>query len=99
MDFQIYICQNADLNHYNQRVLLIQKEYDSFENWLDINDGKSLGEWIQLFKKTFKFTGNEITNEFLMSIGYLPGAHHIECPIYKLIEKLVPPWTRANESF
>jgi hypothetical protein len=30
---------------------------------------------VQVFKKTFVFTGGEIVNEFLMSTGYLPGAH------------------------
>ena len=69
---------------YNaQKVLLIQKQYGSFKNWLDINDGKSLIDWIQLFKKTFKFTGPEITKEFLMSTGKIKGAHIRKCPIFK----------------
>ena len=69
---------------YNaQKVLLIKKQYGSFKNWLDINDGKSLIEWVQLFKKTFKFTGPEITKEFLMSIGKIKGAHIRKCPIFK----------------
>ena len=71
---------------YNaQKVLLIKKQYGSFKNWLDINDGKSLREWIQLFKKTFKFTGPEITKEFLMSTGKIKGAHIKKCPILKKI--------------
>ena len=37
----------------------------------------------EIIKKTFKFTGGEITNEFLMSTGYLEGAHEKSCPIYK----------------
>jgi hypothetical protein len=32
-------------------------------------------DWVKLFKQTFRFTGGEIVGEFLMSIGYLPGAH------------------------
>ena len=28
-------------------------------------------KWVKLFKKTFRFTGGEIVNEFLMSTGYL----------------------------
>ncbi len=68
----------------------IQKEYGSFSRWLEINAGKmnSLEEWTKLFKKTFKFTGGEIVNEFLMSIGYLPGAHHPDCPAYKRITEI-----------
>ena len=37
---------------------------------------------MKLFKKTFVFTGGEITGEFLMSTGYLAGAHVETCPVY-----------------
>jgi DNA-3-methyladenine glycosylase I len=53
-------------------------------------------DWVKLFKKTFKFTGGEITGEFLMSIGYLPGAHHEKCPVYKKLKKLTPSWMSAD---
>jgi len=43
---------------------------------------------VKLFKKTFRFTGGEITGEFLMSLGYLPGAHAKDCPVYKRLAKL-----------
>jgi DNA-3-methyladenine glycosylase I len=68
----------------------IRHETGSFRKWLDIHAQKitSLGEWTKLFKKTFKFTGGEIVNEFLMSTGYLPGAHSPECPVYKRIERI-----------
>ena len=49
-------------------------------------------EWVKLFKQTFKFTGGEIVGEFLMSTGYLPGAHHAHCPVQGRIAKLKPPW-------
>ncbi len=42
-------------------------------------------EWVKLFKKQFVFTGGEIVGEFLMSIGYLPGTHAEDCPVYKKI--------------
>jgi len=48
----------------------------------------SLKDWTKLFKKKFKFTGGEIVNEFLMSTGYLPGAHSPECPVYNKIMKM-----------
>ena len=41
------------------------------------------------------FTGGEITGEFLLSTGYLPGAHDESCPVYRKIAKLKPPWMRA----
>lgn len=71
-------------------ILMIRKEYGSFKNWLDIQNKNtpSLEEWTRLFKKTFKFTGGEIVNEFLMSTGYLPGAHSPDCPVHKKIQKL-----------
>jgi DNA-3-methyladenine glycosylase I len=66
----------------------IRKETGSFRKWLDINSKKnlSLEEWTKLFKKTFKFTGGEIVNEFLVSTGYLPGAHNPQCPVYERIK-------------
>ena len=70
----------------------IQTEFGSFKNWLDRHGQMEKNEWVKLFKKTFKFTGGEITNEFLMSSGYLPGAHQPDCPIYAEILFRRPPW-------
>ena len=64
----------------------IQKEYGFFKNWLDKNSYKTKEEWVKLFKKDFKFTGGEITNEFLLSTGYLVGSYIPSCPIYKQIK-------------
>lgn len=73
-------------------VIVIQQEYGSFKKWLDHHHPKTKEEWMKLFKKTFKFTGGEIVNEFLMSIGYLPGCHSEDCPTYKEILRLKPKW-------
>jgi DNA-3-methyladenine glycosylase I len=70
----------------------IQKERGSFKNWLDIHHPQTKEEWVKLFKTTFRFTGGEIVNEFLMSTGYLPGAHTITCPVYKKILSKKPKW-------
>jgi DNA-3-methyladenine glycosylase I len=70
----------------------IQKEFGSFENWLLKNHPLTKDEWVKLFKKNFTFTGGEIVNEFLMSIGYLSNAHEPSCPVYKKILKLNPAW-------
>jgi DNA-3-methyladenine glycosylase I len=75
----------------NARVIQnIRKEEGSFSNWLDKNSLtiNSLEEWTKLFKKRFRFTGGEIVNEFLMSTGYLPGAHSPDCPVYERIRKI-----------
>lgn len=72
----------------NARVILrLREEKGSFRNWLDFHaEGhQSLEEWTRLFKKHFKFTGGEIVNEFLMSTGYLPGAHSPDCPVFDRI--------------
>ncbi|MXN90450.1 DNA-3-methyladenine glycosylase I [Flavobacterium sp. Sd200] len=77
-------------------IQLLQKEHGSFKNWLELHHPKTKDEWVKLFKKTFKFTGGEIVNEFLMSIGMLPGAHVTSCPIYKEIETIGPLWMKVK---
>ena len=76
-------------------ILLLQKEYGSFRKWLEQHHPKSKEEWVKLFKQTFKFTGGEIVNEFLMSIGYLQGAHASNCKIYKAVLKAGPMWLKT----
>lgn len=73
----------------NAKVILkLQKEFGSFKKWLDFHHPKTKDEWVKVFKNTFKFTGGEIVNEFLMSTGYLQGAHIESCPIYeKVLER------------
>ncbi len=75
-------------------ILGLQKEFGSFEKWLESHHPKTKEEWVTLFKKTFRFTGGEIVNEFLMSIGYLPGAHSMDCSVFKKIQKTKPLWMR-----
>lgn len=82
-------------------ILVIQKESGSFKKWLDTHHllMKSFGsitkeEWTSLFKQTFRFTGGEIVNEFLISTGYLPNAHEERCPIFKRILKSNPAWNK-----
>jgi DNA-3-methyladenine glycosylase I len=77
-----------------RRIQGLREEYKSFKGWLDENHPLSLEGWTKLFKKTFVFTGGEIVKEFLVSSGYLPGAHERECPVYKKIDKLHPAWKR-----
>lgn len=71
-------------------IMKLKEENGSFYNWLEKNSKEmnSLSDWTRLFKKTFRFTGGEIVNEFLMSTGYLPGAHHPNCPVYNQIEEI-----------
>jgi len=73
-------------------ILLLQDEFGSFQKWLKHHHPKTKEEWVKLFKTTFKFTGGEIVYEFLMRIGFLPGAHDSSCPVNKLILKQKPMW-------
>jgi DNA-3-methyladenine glycosylase I len=73
-------------------VLAIQDEHGSFYDWLYKHRGLSKPEWVRLFKQTFRFTGGEIVNEFLMSIGFLPGAHDERCEIHRRILRKKPVW-------
>lgn len=75
-----------------RRLVRIRGEFGSFAAWLDQRQPLRKEEWVKLFKGTFLFTGGEIVNEFLMSTGYLPGAHRENCPVYERIVASNPPW-------
>jgi DNA-3-methyladenine glycosylase I len=76
-----------------RRIHRLQQEHNSFKAWLDANHPLSLDGWLKQFKKELLFTGGEIVNEFLMSTGYLPGAHIPSCPIYAKILEKKPAWS------
>lgn len=78
-----------------KRVCAIRQQFGSFAAWLAQQHPLGKAEWVRLFRATFVFTGGEITGEFLMSVGYLPGAHRPECPVYERIAGLNPPWMTA----
>jgi DNA-3-methyladenine glycosylase I len=77
-----------------QKILELKKEFGSFKDWLDAHHPLTKDEWTKLFRRTFVFTGGEIVNEFLMSTGYLPGAHEETCPVYRKIIALKPAWRK-----
>jgi len=80
--------------HNAGAILGLSKEYGSFKGWLDAHHPLEKEEWIKLFKKHFKFVGGEIVGEFLMSTGYLKGAHIKSCPTYSEIMKIGPAWAK-----
>lgn len=75
-----------------QKILEIKAEFGTFKDWLNDHHPLSKEEWTKLFKKTFKFVGGEIVNEFLMSTGYLKGAHDESCTIFDNVVKNNPKW-------
>lgn len=83
----------------NARTLLTLREsHGSFAGWLDAHHPAPKESWVKLFRKTFRFTGGEIVGEFLMSTGYLPGAHAESCPVYDQIKAQNPPWMQSADS-
>ena len=84
---------------HNAKVIQeIRREHGSFAAWLDAHHPREKAEWVKLFKKTFRFTGGEIVGEFLLSTGYLAGAHVPECPVYQKVTALAPPWAAGRDS-
>jgi DNA-3-methyladenine glycosylase I len=78
-----------------QRLVGLRDKHGSIAAWLDLHHPLSKEGWVKLFRQTFVFTGGEIVNEFLMSLGYLPGAHAESCPIHAQVMAQNPPWSRA----
>ncbi len=79
-----------------RRVEALRETHGSFARWLDAHHPRPKADWVKLFKTTFRFTGGEITGEFLLSTGYLPGAHRQSCPVHRRILAQRPPWARKR---
>ncbi|MFN3075522.1 MAG: DNA-3-methyladenine glycosylase I [Alphaproteobacteria bacterium] len=77
--------------HNAARVQAIRREWGALATWLasqhqdEAGLPRTLESWVGLFRRTFRFMGGEVVNEFLMSIDYLPGAHRPDCPVYTAI--------------
>ncbi len=80
-----------------RRLVAIRESHGSFAAWLDAHHPLELAEWVKLFRKTFRFMGGEIVGEFLMSTGYLPGAHREDCPAHARAVAAQPPWCRVGK--
>jgi DNA-3-methyladenine glycosylase I len=78
-----------------RRAIALAQTHGSLAHWLDAHHPLPKEQWVRLFRETFRFTGGEIVGEFLMSLGYLPGAHVEACPVHRRILRLDPPWHRA----
>ena len=79
-----------------RRIQGLRESHGGFAAWLAAHHPRPKDDWVRLFKTSFKFTGGEITGEFLMSTGFLPGAHRADCPVFVRIATLDPPWMRAR---
>jgi DNA-3-methyladenine glycosylase I len=81
-----------------RRIQALRETHGSFAAWLDKHHPLDLANWTRLFRRTFVFTGSEIVREFLVSTGYLPGAHEVACPVYRRVLVADPPWLEAPSS-
>ena len=79
-----------------RRIQELRGSHGSFHGWLEAHHPRPAAEWTRLFRQTFRFTGGLIVGEFLMSLGFLPGAHEPDCPVYRRILPLDPPWSRPG---
>jgi DNA-3-methyladenine glycosylase I len=77
-----------------RRIQELRTSHGSFHLWLEAHHPRPPEEWTRLFRKNFRFTGGLIVGEFLMSLGYLPGAHQPDCPVYRRVLALAPAWAR-----
>lgn len=78
-----------------RRIRELRVSHGSFHDWLLAHHPRPPDEWTRLFRSTFRFTGGLIVEEFLMSLGFLPGAHQPDCPVYARILAARPPWARV----
>ncbi len=79
-----------------RRLDAIRAAHGGFAAWLDAHHPRPLPDWLKLFRATFAFTGEEVVREFLVSLGYLPGAHRPDCPVFAAVVEHDPPWARAE---
>lgn len=75
-----------------RRIQELRRSHGSFHGWLEAHHPRLPDEWTRLFRQNFRFTGSLIVGEFLMSLGYLPGAHQPDCPVYARVLALAPGW-------
>jgi DNA-3-methyladenine glycosylase I len=79
-----------------RRIVALRAQAPGFRAWLDAHHPLPLDEWTRLFKSTFVFTGGEIVNEFLVSTGYVPGAHIESCPVFPRVLAQRPHWANLS---
>ena len=80
--------------HNAQVIQRLRSSHGGFQHWLQGHHPRDKASWVKLFKQTFRFTGGEITGEFLMSLGWLPGAHCADCPAHARAIASGAPWAQ-----
>lgn len=75
-----------------RRIIGMRATHGSFKGWLDAHHPMDKAAWVRLFRSSLVFVGGEIVGEFLMSTGYLPGAHVAGCPAGQRAIERGAPW-------
>ncbi|MDX9956855.1 MAG: DNA-3-methyladenine glycosylase I [Spirochaetia bacterium] len=73
----------------------ILRSHGSFHQWLAAHHPLDKPGWLKLFRQHFVFVGGEIVGEFLMSTGWLPGAHVPGCPAGDRAAATGAPWAKS----
>ena len=81
-----------------KRLQGIRKSHGNFNNWLSAHHPLDKPGWLKLFKQNFIFVGGEIVGEFLMSTGWLPGAHISGCPAGDRAVAAGAPWISGDSN-
>jgi len=79
-----------------RRIQALRDSHGGLAAWLAVHHPRDKTDWVKLLRGNFVFMGPEVVGEFLMSIGYLPGAHRPGCPVHRKIVALRPPWMAAT---
>lgn len=87
-----------------RRVRDLRDREGGLAQWLARHHPRREGDWLALLRGTFRFCGPEVAREFLMSIGYLPGAHRADCLVHQGLVSLppgglAPPWLSVGAGF
>jgi DNA-3-methyladenine glycosylase I len=79
-----------------KKVVELRRAHGSFAAWIDAHHPLEKDAWVKLFRREFAFMGGEIVGEFLMSLGYLEGAHVPNCPVFRRLTAMGVPWRRKK---
>jgi len=79
-----------------RRLVGLRSSHGGFHAWLEAHHPRPGEDWTRLFRKTFVFTGPLVVEEFLLSTGYLPGAHTARCPVFARVMGAAPAWLRSG---
>ncbi|MBT6205380.1 MAG: DNA-3-methyladenine glycosylase I [Alphaproteobacteria bacterium] len=79
-----------------KQLIALRASHGGFHAWLQAHRPRPHVDWTKLFRQTFVFTGPLVVEEFLLSTGYLPGAHTSRCPVFAKVMKARPSWLEAG---